>query len=108
MNPLKPNNVSSVFSFWPKNVEEEFNRTGTSFSQELFNYIDAKGMSDVEVYTRVHIDRKLFSKIRKRGYLPSKKTIVALAIELFAKIDAQDTNLAGALDELQELKMLTF
>jgi len=82
MNPLKSNSGISISSFLAKKIEEELSRKGTSFSQELFHCIDAKGMTDVEVYTRAHIDRKLFSKIRKSGYLPSKKTIIALAFAL--------------------------
>jgi hypothetical protein len=74
--------MNSKFSWFEKNVEAELGKKGTSFTEELFRYIDQKELKDTEVYKRARIDRRQFSKIRKVGYRPSKPTIIALALAL--------------------------
>ena len=67
----------------PKKVDDVIARLDEPFSATLLRLIDAKGKTDVEVYKRANLDRKLFSKIRTgKRYAPSKKTVVALSIAL--------------------------
>lgn len=73
---------------WVKMVDQ-------SFSETLLQMIDAKGLSDVEVYKRANMDRKLFSKIRSnKDYIPNKRNVLALSIAM--KLDMVET---GALLE---------
>ena len=53
------------------------------FQTLLFKLIDDRNLKDSDVYNKVHIDRRLFSKIRSdKNYHPSKETIILLAIAL--------------------------
>lgn len=59
------------------------NQDTNKFQKLLFNYIDSKELKDSDVYNKVHIDRRLFSKIRSDiNYHPSKDTVILLGLAL--------------------------
>ena len=79
------------------NLEDAIKEIGESFQKRLLRLIDEKQMSDVEIYKRANLDRKLFSKIRcNADYKPQKKTAVALAIALELNLDDTKDLLARA------------
>ena len=54
-----------------------------NFNELLFSYIDRSGCKDSEIYKKVGIDRKLFSKIRcNNNYIPRKNVIIKLCFSL--------------------------
>lgn len=72
---------------------EEYN----DFQSMLFKLIDDRNLKDADVYNKVHIDRRLFSKIRSdKNYHPSKETIVLLGIALELNENELDSLLESA------------
>lgn len=62
-------------------IKEE--KEDNKFHNELFKLIDERNLKDSEVYNKVNIDRRLFSKIRNdEDYHPSKETIILLGLSL--------------------------
>ena len=73
--------VGSSYSSIDNYIDD--NKDDNRFQKLLFNYIDNKGLKDSDVYNKVNIDRRLFSKIRSnKDYHPSKETIILFGIAL--------------------------
>jgi len=74
-----------------KTLQEYLTDMDKSFANKLFDWIDARGMTDVECYKKANVDKKTFSKIKCNPltYKPSKQTAVAFAIAL--RLDLEET-----------------
>lgn len=80
-----------------QNLDDLIGSLDEPFSDALLKLIDAKGRTDVEVYKKANLDRKLFSKIRTgKGYTPKKPTILALAVALELTLPETDELLKRA------------
>ena len=67
------------------------NKKNPSFRDVLFKFIDDKNLKDSDVYNKVNIDRRLFSKIRcDDNYNPSKETVLLLGISLELSLEEFD------------------
>lgn len=68
------------------NINQFINENVTNyndFQTLLFKYIDDRNLKDSDVYNKVHIDRRTFSKIRSdSSYHPSKETVILLGLSL--------------------------
>ena len=73
-----------------RKLKDMLGMAGNYFSDYLWKLIDEKNMTDVETYKKAHLDRRIFSKIRnEKGYMPSKRTVLAIAVAL--ELDYEET-----------------
>ena len=89
---IEENDSSSVFTADGslKSLSSYLKDMDKSFMETLFDYIDEKGITDVDCYKRANVDRKTFNKLKNNPkQKPSKQTAVAFAIAL--KLNLEDT-----------------
>lgn len=92
MKPLATNTARD------KTLDEYMKQMEKSFAYKLFDWIDERGLTDVECYKKANIDKKTFSKIKCNPdtYKPSKQTAVAFAIALELNLEETQDLLASA------------
>lgn len=74
--------------FTPSQIANIKKQSSNTWQRALFNHIDRKEMSEVEVYKRAYISKKTFSKIRcNSSYQPDKDTSIKMCIGLKLNID---------------------
>ena len=79
-----------VENFMDKNI-------GKTFAETLFSFIDARGLTDSEVYRKAGVNRRVFSDIRcKKESIPTKRTVLAICLGLELNIDDSNTLLKSA------------
>lgn len=94
---LPPKSYCENVKLAPQDLDDLLGHLDEPFNVTLLRLIDAKGLTDAPVYHRANLDRRLFSKIRTgKGYSPTKRTILALAIALELNLDETDDLLARA------------
>lgn len=76
INPVQLESAISIQDYVQQ--KDDYN----NFQTMLFKFIDERNLKDSDVYNKVHMDRRLFSKIRNSDYHPSKETIILLGIAL--------------------------
>ena len=69
--------------------ETEFKVKAETFHEMLFRLIEESGKKNSEVYKAANMSKQLFSKIKSNvAYIPTKKSIISLAIGLNLDLDA--------------------
>ena len=68
--------TSSIDSYIDQNKDDNL------FQTLLYRFIDRTNKKDSDIYNKVNMDRRLFSKLRNPEYHPSKETVILLGLAL--------------------------
>ena len=88
--------VGAVLGSFLSNLKSRLNKAEETCSERLLRLIRERGRDEVEVYQKAGVDRKLFSKMRRKDYRPKAKTLYAFIIVLQLTLDDAVDLLASA------------
>lgn len=81
----------------PPELSAYLARASMPFSRCLLHFIRKRGVDEVEIYKRAHVDRKHFAKIRSDpNYQPKKATVIAFALALHLSLEETKELLSSA------------
>jgi hypothetical protein len=87
-NYIEPVKYSISFEIHKAKISAVLESHEKKFGDYLHDLIKQKNLSEVEVYKKAHLDRRVFSKLRnQQGYKPSKQTILAISFSLELNTD---------------------
>ncbi|WP_321973358.1 macro domain-containing protein [Paratractidigestivibacter sp.] len=97
VNEAMPMAAPVMGAFDSSELADMLEHLDASFASTVLALIDARGLTDAQVYRRANLSRQLFSKLRKdNGYRPTKQTAVALAVALELSLDETEDLLERA------------
>ncbi len=71
-----------------KKILERWKQEKKTFPQHLLNFIAERGINEVDICKKVHLDRRILSKLRnKHDYRPRKQTVIKIALALELNLD---------------------
>ena len=88
--------VGAGLGLFLSSLKSRLNKAEETCSERLLRLIRERGRDEVEVYQKAGIDRKLFSKMRRKNYRPKAKTLYAFIIVLQLTLDDAVDLLASA------------
>ena len=88
--------VGAGLGLFLSSLKSRLNKAEETCSERLLRLIRERGRDEVEVYQKAGVDRKLFSKMRRKDYRPKAKTLYAFIIVLQLTLDDAVDLLASA------------